>query len=73
LKECQICGRRGVNEYFCEYHQAAHSNLKSTFKHWTEAIEELTWEEYLRQVYDLENTGRWIKEIIENIMSQDDL
>jgi hypothetical protein len=71
LKECEICGRNGFKDSLCEYHHAAHSNLKSVFERWSEAIEGLTWGEYIRQVYDLDDTGRWIKEIIENIMSQD--
>jgi hypothetical protein len=73
LKECKICGRRSIKDYLCEYHHAALSNLKSVFEKWTKAIEELTWEEYIRQVYELDDTGRWIKEIIENIMLQDGL
>ncbi|MDH4213258.1 MAG: hypothetical protein ACFFCT_07270 [Candidatus Odinarchaeota archaeon] len=70
MKECCICGRKSVDEEFCEYHQAAHINLKSVFEIWVNANRGVTWEEYIRQVYELEETGQWVKEIIENIMSQ---
>jgi len=69
LKECQICGRKSVNEDLCEYHQAAHNNLKAVYEIWAEAIEGVAWEEYIKQVYELEDTGRWIKEMIESIIS----
>ena len=68
--ECHICGRKSVNGGFCEYHQAAHINLKITFEIWAKATGGVTWEEYIRLVYKLEETGQWVKEIIENIMSQ---
>ena len=71
MNECKICGRDSVNKDYCDYHQAAYSNLKSAFENWTEAIEKLTWEEYINMVYNLENTGQWVKEMIEDIMLQD--
>jgi hypothetical protein len=35
-------------------------------------MEGLTWEEYIDSVRRLENTGQWIKEVIDDIRSQDD-
>lgn len=72
MRDCKICGRKSDGEDLCEYHQAALTNLKSAYEIWAEAEGHLAWEEYINQVYELEETGRWIKEIIENIMSQND-
>ncbi|MFW9909271.1 MAG: hypothetical protein ACFFEF_11910 [Candidatus Thorarchaeota archaeon] len=72
MTDCKICGRKGGDEELCDYHQAAYTNLKSAYKVWSEAEGHLTWEEYVKQVYELEGTGRWVKEIIENIMLQND-
>lgn len=70
MRDCKICGRKSGDDEFCEYHQAALFNLKSAYEIWSKAEEYLTWEEYIKQVHELEETGRWIKEIIEDIMSQ---
>jgi len=72
LRDCQICGRKSDGKDLCEYHQTALANLKFAYEIWAEAEGHLAWEEYINQVYELEETGRWIKEIIENIMSQND-
>ncbi len=70
MRDCKICGRKSGDEELCEYHQSALTNLKSAYEIWSEAEEHLAWEEYIKQVNELEETGRWVKEIIENIMSQ---
>jgi hypothetical protein len=72
LRDCKICGRKSSDEELCEYHQEALINLKSAYEIWSGAKGHLTWEEYIKQVYELEETGRWVKEIIESIMSQSD-
>jgi hypothetical protein len=35
-------------------------------------MEGLTWEKYIDSVRELKNTGQWIREIIDDIRSQDD-
>lgn len=72
MKECRICGRTSTGEDFCEYHSTAYVNLKSVFEKWVAAIEDLTWEKYLVCVRELEYTGQWVREIIDDIRSQND-
>ena len=71
MTECKICGRDSAQSDLCEYHNTAHSNLEKGFEIWREAIEGLTWEEYIDRIQSLESTGRWVREIVESIKSQD--
>jgi hypothetical protein len=71
--ECKICGRECVENNLCEYHDTALGNLQKGFERWREAIDGLTWEEYIDRIQNLDGTGRWIREVIESIRSQDDL
>ena len=68
---CPICGRN-LQEKFCVYHQTAFRNMKEMYSEW-ETAADLSWEEYLDRISDLEDTGRWIREVIEFITQQDDL
>ena len=71
MTDCPICGRDRQNE-FCSYHQTALENLKAAHEKW-ETAAGLSWEEYLIKLRDLEDTGRWIVEVIEFITQQDGL
>ena len=71
MTECPICGR-DLQEEFCSYHQTAFNNLKEMHAEW-EAAAGLSWENYLDRISDLEETGRWIREVIEFIMQVDGL
>ena len=71
MSECPICGRNLRGERFCEYHEMAFANIQSAFERWKSSAG-VTWDEYLDQVLQLENTGRWIIEVIEYIRTQDD-
>ena len=71
MSQCPICGRDLQGE-FCSYHQTAFDNLKEMYAKW-ESAANLSWEEYLEKLSTIENTGRWIMEIIEFITQQDNL
>ena len=68
MSECPICGR-DKQEEFCSYHQTAFSNLKEMHEKWCIAAG-LSWEEYLDKIGEIEDTGRWIREVIEYITLQ---
>jgi hypothetical protein len=72
MNECRICGRDSAEIDLCEYHHMALSNLKAGFERWREAIDELTWEDYLERICNLEHTGQWIRETVEDIKSRGD-
>lgn len=71
MSHCPICSRDKQDE-FCSYHQTAFDNLKAMHSKW-ETASGLTWEAYLNKISDLENTGRWIVEVVEFITQQDGL
>ncbi|MGY5871726.1 MAG: hypothetical protein RTV72_05750 [Candidatus Thorarchaeota archaeon] len=71
MSDCPICGR-DIEAKFCHYHQTAFNNLREKHEKW-EIAAGLSWEEYLEKVGDLENTGRWISEVIEFLTLQGDL
>ena len=68
---CPMCGRDKQDE-FCSYHQTAFDNVKEMYAKW-ETAAGLSWEEYLQKISDIEDTGRWIVEVIEFITQQDGL
>lgn len=71
MTDCPICGR-DLLERFCSYHQTAFDNLKEMYVKW-ETAASLSWEDYLDKISRLEDTGRWIREVIEFITQQDGL
>jgi hypothetical protein len=71
MSDCPICGRT-IQKKFCAYHQQAFDNLRNTHAKW-ETAAGISWEEYLVKLSDLEDTGRWIVEVIEFITQQDGL
>lgn len=71
MSECIICGRSLKGDKFCEYHEAANDSLISAFDKWKSSAG-LTWTEFLDKISELENTGRWVIEVVNYIKSQDD-
>lgn len=71
MKICPICGRDAQDE-FCTYHKTASDNLKEMYNEWEKATG-LSWEKYLDKISEIEDTGRWVREIIEFITQQNGL
>ena len=70
---CTICGRVALKESdYCNYHQDALDNLKSSYEHWSKASG-VSWEEYIEKLCQIEETGRWVLDVVEQIRSGDDL
>jgi hypothetical protein len=70
---CTICGRVALNESdFCRYHQEALDSLQSSYERWRTASE-ASWEEYIKKLCQIEETGRWVLDVAEQIKSEDDL
>ena len=70
---CTICGRVASDKTdFCRYHQEALDNLQSSFENWRKASG-VSWEEYIEQLCQLDETGRWVHEVAEQIRSGDGL
>jgi hypothetical protein len=66
---CIICGRDiETGNDFCRYHQEALDNLRSSFENWRKACD-VNWDEYIDLLCQIEETGRWVREVAEQIRS----
>jgi hypothetical protein len=54
----------------CRYHQEALENLKSSYKQWKDA-NGVSWEEYVEKLCQIDETGRWVLDVAEQIRSGD--
>jgi hypothetical protein len=67
---CVVCGREVAEDSeLCIYHRQALDNLRATFGDWKRALK-INWKEYLNHVHELDETGMWVREIAEHLMSQ---
>ncbi|MBD3405796.1 MAG: hypothetical protein GF411_06660 [Candidatus Lokiarchaeota archaeon] len=63
--DCPVCGRPIIeNGEYCKYHDEANSNLYSSYEEWKKALP-ISWIEYLIEVEERKETGKWVKELIE--------
>ena len=70
---CKVCGRTALKKgVLCQYHQSALDNLHASYENWRKASE-MSWDEYIEKLCQLEETGRWVFDVAEMIRSGDDL
>ncbi|MBY8996708.1 MAG: hypothetical protein KGD60_03165 [Candidatus Thorarchaeota archaeon] len=70
---CTICGRVAWNKSdFCRYHKEALDGLQSSYELWRKASE-LSWDEYIEKLCQIDETGRWVLDVAEQIRSGDGL
>jgi hypothetical protein len=64
--KCTACYRRALsdNEY-CLHHKQAFDSMINHYKTWVNAYGRISWEEFLTKLSSMQETGRWIKEVIE--------
>ncbi|MFW9836948.1 MAG: hypothetical protein ACFFE7_05470 [Candidatus Thorarchaeota archaeon] len=55
---------------YCRYHQDALDNLQSSYEVWRQTSG-VSWDEYIDSICELEETGRWVREVAEQIRSGD--
>jgi hypothetical protein len=68
---CSICGRVALGELeFCRYHQEALDNLQSSYDTWRKASG-ASWEEYIEMLCQIDETGRWVRDVAEQIKPED--
>ncbi len=71
MSECRICGREPVDGRYCRYHRVAFDNLREKYAVWKEAAG-VSWDDYLERLRQNPETGRWVLELIEDLMTEDD-
>ena len=63
MRRCIICGRRAEG-IFCSRHQRAYESLRRAYREWRMALGDISWSEYLDEVFKNRLSGRWVKEVI---------
>ena len=61
---CLICSRTTSSKY-CGYHSKSFDKLASGYESWKRALGEISWEDYLRNLLELQETGSYIRDIVE--------
>ena len=64
---CKVCGREAEKGVYCVKHGSAYTYLEDGYPRWRYALG-LSWVEYLERVGNISGTGRWVKEIIADIL-----
>ena len=64
---CKICGRPVDEGVYCRRHALAYRNLEEGFEKWRYALG-ITWVEYLEKVNRISGSGRWVRDIVEDIL-----
>jgi hypothetical protein len=64
-KNCSACSRKVSTGKYCLYHNQALSDLKDHYKSWITAYDKnILWNNFLNKLYNMDETGTWIKEVI---------
>ncbi len=63
--QCRVCKREARTDGdLCGHHSEARDALKRAYSSWQEAYSGMSWKDYLNRVKALDETGQWIKEVI---------
>jgi hypothetical protein len=63
-KRCAACFRVVQLDKYCSHHHQAFLNLKKKYNLWVRAYGQISWQEYLKKLQDMHETGLWVKEVI---------
>ena len=65
-KKCAACYREVVakDKKFCIYHSQAYDSLKKQYDAWVKAYGGISWDDYLKKLLTLDQTGSWVKDVI---------
>jgi hypothetical protein len=68
MARCSLCHREGVEGGYCGYHRVAHAHLVGAYKVWEKSVE-VSWKEFLDDVIEAKETGEWVKDIAQDLLS----
>ena len=63
-KRCAACFRVVHLDKYCSYHHQAFLNLKKKYNLWVHAYGQISWQQYLKKLQDMQETGLWVKDVI---------
>lgn len=64
--KCRICHREKYMNGLCRYHYRALMRIIELYKEYKRR-ENISWDEYINELRRLKSTGKWIKEVLDNI------
>jgi len=71
--KCKVCSREAQahppSEY-CELHEKAYQNIRLKFEDWKKGLR-VEWKQYLTEITKNPLTGKWVKEVVENLLSKE--
>ena len=68
--KCPVCWRERIDKMeYCQYHQAALNNIKSTFDDWKKAMGKLSLNEYLKLLSETPGAGEWVQNVAEHMLN----
>jgi hypothetical protein len=62
--KCSACSRTVSIDRYCIYHGQAFEKLKEHYNLWVKAYGSISFCEYLKRLVKMDDTGKWIKEVI---------
>ncbi|MEA2090068.1 MAG: hypothetical protein U9O89_04845 [Thermoproteota archaeon] len=68
--KCEICDREAKGKY-CELHERAYKSVIEKYEAWKEAME-ISWKEYLNEVAKNSYTGKWAKDVAEQLIKKEE-
>lgn len=67
---CKICSRPLSEGVYCSKHAESYSNLEEGYQKWRYALG-VSWIEYLEKIAKISGSGRWVREVINDILSSE--
>lgn len=71
MMKCAACAREPDDGRYCRYHAKALLQLKSHHGSWVDAYGAISWQDYLKRLHKMEETGQWAREVIEVEMKKE--
>jgi hypothetical protein len=66
MTQCAACHRNALaNNRYCIHHAQALQSMTDHYKAWVEAYGRISWDDFLNKLLKMQETGSWIKEVIE--------
>jgi hypothetical protein len=62
---CAACHRTKLAGKYCLHHARALQSIKDHHRVWSEAYGEISWPEFLDRISKMDETGKWVIEVID--------
>ncbi len=78
--KCTACSREELlsddehhdpQQRYCRYHAEALEQLKRHYGSWVAAYGSISWQDYLKRLSKMEETGQWARDVIDMEMKKE--